>query len=95
MKVEFSGRLFEWRGPSPYHFVALTPEACDGVTQLAAEVSYGWGVVPVSVIIGATAFTTSLIPREGGYLLPVKDAVRRAEAVNIDDVVVVVLTVGR
>ena len=95
MKVEFSGPLFEWRGPSPYHFVALPPEACEDVSELAAEVTYGWGVVPVSVVIGSTDFTTSLIPREGGYLLPVKDTVRRAEGLNLDDVVVVALTVGR
>lgn len=95
MQVEFSGPLVEWRGPSPYHFVALPPEACDDVRERAAEVTYGWGVVPVSVVIGSTNFTTSLIPREGGYLLPVKDRVRRAEGLGIDDVVVVVLTVGR
>ena len=95
MDVEFSGPLVEWRGPSPYHFVALPPEACDDVRDLAAEVTYGWGVVPVSAVIGSTDFTTSLIPREGGYLLPVKDRVRRAEGLGIDDVVVVVLTVGR
>ena len=95
MKVESSGPLFEWRGPSPYHFVALPSEACEDVSELAAEVTYGWGVVPVSVVIGSTDFTTSLIPREGGYLLPVKDKVRRAEGLNLDDVVEVALMVGR
>jgi hypothetical protein len=77
--VQFSGELIHWRGPSPYHFVVLPPEAADSVAAVAAEATYGWGAIPVSVVIGTTDFTTSLFPKDGGYLLPVKDAVRRAE----------------
>jgi hypothetical protein len=39
------------------------------------------------VTIGRTTFATSLFPRDGGYLVPVKDAVRRAEDVALGDVV--------
>ncbi|MFM7063880.1 MAG: DUF1905 domain-containing protein [Actinomycetes bacterium] len=94
MRIEFSGVLIEWRGPSPFHFVPLTPQACDDVAQLADELSYGWGVVPVTVVVGRTEFTTSLIPRDGGYLLPVKDAVRRAEGLGLADEVVVAMRLG-
>jgi hypothetical protein len=51
-------------------------------------------MIPVTGRIGETTFTTSLWPRDGGYVVPVKDAVRRAEAVELDDVVTVVLTVA-
>lgn len=94
MRLMFEGPLFEWRGPSPFHFVAVPEDDCDAVAEAAAEVTYGWGVVPVRARIGSTDFTTSLFPKDGGYLVPVKDAVRRAEQLTVDDVVGVELQIG-
>jgi hypothetical protein len=56
-------------------------------------VTYGWGVVPVTARIGGTEFDTSLFPRDGGYLLPVKVAVQRAEGVDVGDRVAVTMSV--
>lgn len=61
----------------------------DDLREIANEVTYGWGVIPVRVRIGATEWTTSLFPREGRYLVPVKDKVRRAEALALGDRVAV------
>jgi hypothetical protein len=83
--LEFSGEMFTWRGPSPYHFVAVPDEECDELHDAAAVVSYGWGVIPVSGRVGATAFTTSLFPKDGGYLVPIKDAVRKGEDLAVGD----------
>lgn len=94
MEIEFSGELVEWRGPAPYHFVPLPLDAADLVDEVKAEVVY-WGVVPVRARIGGTDFTTSMFPREETWFLPVKDAVRRAERVELGDVVEVRLHVGR
>jgi hypothetical protein len=94
VRLTFDGVLIEWRGPSPYHFVAVPAEDCDAVAEAAAEVSYGWGVVPVAAQIGITEFTTSLIPRNGGYLLPVKDAVRKPVGLQVGDVVTVTIRIG-
>lgn len=94
MRLAFAGALIEWRGPAPHHFVPMPVESSAEVADVARQVSYGWGVVPVEATIGATTFTTSLIPREGGYLLPVKAAVRRAEGLEPGDHVSVVLHVG-
>ena len=47
--------------------------------------TYGWGVIPVEARIGGTAFSTSLFPKDGRYLLPLRDAVRRAERIGVDD----------
>ena len=38
-------------------------------------------------------YQASIMPKDGGYVVPVKDAVRRAEAVEIGDVVTVRLRV--
>lgn len=83
--VEFTAELIEWRGPAPFYFAPLTPDAVRQVRETAALASYGWGVVPVTVTIGSTEFTTSLFPRQGGYLLPIKDAVRKAEGIRLGD----------
>ena len=90
----FSGEIWWWRGPSPYHFVTVPPDECAALASVAPLVSYGWGMIPVAATLGETRWTTSLFPKEGGYLLPVKDAVRNAEAVDVGDVVTVTLTVG-
>lgn len=85
--LSFSGELIYWRGPSPYHYVAVPPDGCELLRAVAPAATYGWGVIPVRVTIGRTTFATSLFPRDGGYLVPVKDAVRRAEDVALGDVV--------
>lgn len=89
VELEFSGEVVEWRGPAPHHFVALPPEEVDAVAEVADRVTYGWGCIPVSGRVGRSDFTTSLFPRDGGYLLPLKVAVRRAEGVELGDVVTV------
>ena len=94
-QATFSGELFTWRGPSPYHFIAVPPEVGDEIRSLASLLTYGWGVIPVRGLVGGTSFTTSLFPKDGGYLLPIKDAVRKGEALQVGDVVAVELTVGR
>jgi hypothetical protein len=94
MDITFEGSVWHWRGPAPYHFVTV-PEAESELIAAASElVTYGWGMIPVTGVVGDTSFTTSLWPKNGGYIVPLKDAVRRAESIAIDDVVRVTLTIG-
>ena len=93
MDREFEGVLFEWRGPAPFHFVAVPEEVGDDLREVAALVTYGWGMVPARVTIGASTWDTSLWPKDGGYLVPVRDRFRRAEGLAVDDVVQVRLAV--
>ena len=44
--------------------------------------------------LGGTSFTTSLFPKDGTYLIPLKDAVRRAEGIELGDVVTVALALA-
>jgi hypothetical protein len=92
--LEFSGELYHWRGPAPHHFVRVPDEVADELADVAAAVTYGWGMVPVTVVVGRTTWTTSLWPKDEGYVLPVKAAVRRAEGLELGDPVVVRLTVA-
>jgi hypothetical protein len=92
VRLTFDGELVYWRGPSPFHFVAVPPDGAELLHAVAPVATYGWGVIPVTVTIGRTTFATSVFPRDGGYLVPVKDAVRRAERIELGDTVDVELT---
>jgi hypothetical protein len=94
MTWEFSGDVWFWRGPSPYHFVTVPDEESADLKAAAALVTYGWGMIPVAARIGATEWTTSLFPKDGRYIVPLKDAVRAAEGLDVGDVVTVRLTVA-
>lgn len=87
VEIEVTGEVFPWRGPAPHHFVAVPPAAVEAIQDVADVVGYGWGMVPVTVSLGSTTWTTSLWPREGGYVVPLKLAARRAEGVELGDVV--------
>ena len=93
MELEFSGEVWSWRGPAPYHFVAVPPQECEEIGEVATEVTYGWGMVPVRVTLGDSEWETALWPREGGYVVPVRDWVREAEAVGLGQTVEVTLDV--
>lgn len=93
MEFVFTGRVLEWRGPSPYYFVPVPDEESADIREVAAMATYGWGVIPVEARIGEVAFETSLFPRDGGYLLPVKNAVRKPQGLSVGDDVTVEMTV--
>ena len=46
--ITFSGIVFEWRGPAPYHFVAIGGREAAWIREQVASVTYGWGMVPVA-----------------------------------------------
>ena len=93
-EIAFTGEVIHWRGPAPFLFVAV-PEALRGEVKWAASrASYGWGCVPVLARIGEVPFTTSLFPKDGGYLVPLKAAVRKAAGVEMGDAVALTLTIA-
>ena len=93
MDLTFSGEIWFWRGPSPFHFVTVPDEQCAALEDAAPLVSYGWGMIPVAARIGGTEWTTSLFPKDGRYLVPLKDKVRNAEGLDVGHVVTIALTV--
>ena len=93
MELEITGEVWFWKGPSPYHFVSVPDEESAALESVSSRVSYGWGMIPVAGSVGRTRFTTALWPKDGGYVVPLKDAVRRAEALELGDVVTVRLSV--
>jgi GNAT superfamily N-acetyltransferase len=93
MDQEFIGEVIEWRGPAPYYFVSVPEQEGVALRAAASAASYGWGMLPIRARIGSTEWKTSLWPKDGGYLLPLKDAVRKPEGLDAGDAVDVRLTV--
>jgi hypothetical protein len=91
--LEFSAEVWYWRGPSPFHFVTVPEELCDALDATAGLVSYGWGMIPVRATIGNTDWTTSLWPKDGRYIVPLKSAVRQAEGLEVGTITTVRLVV--
>jgi len=91
--IEFNGKIWFWKGPAPWYFVTVPAKQSHDLKAISGFVTYGWGVIPVHVQIGKTEWTTSLFPKDGRYLVPIKASVRRAEDLEEGDKVTVRLEV--
>jgi len=87
--------LWRWTGANgvSWYFISVTGEAGDALAAdaLMRRLEYGrakgFGSVKVRAAIGDTVWTTSVFPSKetGGYILPVKAPVRKAEALAEGD----------
>jgi len=93
MSIEFSGEIWTWRGPAPWYFVTVPEGLSRDLQEISGVVTYGWGMIPVVVRIGKTEWKTSLWPKDGRYIVPIKASVREAEGLNEGDTVTVRLQV--
>jgi hypothetical protein len=88
--VVFEAELWIWdarRGDS-WTFVSLPDEASEEIRELAGEPRRGFGSLRVRVTVGGSTWRTSIFPdsAHGRYVLPIKRAVRKAEALDAGDV---------
>jgi hypothetical protein len=93
MIIEFNGEIWYWRGPAPFYFVTVPEKQSEDLNAIADEVTYGWGMIPVIAQIGKTEWKTSLFPKDGAYIVPLKDSVRKAEDLDQGDTVKIRLEV--
>lgn len=93
MELEFSGKILFWQGPAPWFFVTVPERQSRDLKAISGMATYGWGVIPVHARIGETEWQTSLFPKDGLYLVPVKASVRKAENLAEGDEVTVRLEV--
>jgi hypothetical protein len=87
--VEFDAELWIWdaRRVDTWSFVSLPVEASEEIRELAGGQGRGFGSVRVRVTVGGSVWLTSIFPdsKRGAYVLPVKRAVRKAEALDPGD----------
>ena len=94
LAIAFDTEVIHWRGPAPFFFAPVPREHAAAIKAAARIASYGWGVVPVTAEIGGASFTTSLFPRDGSYLVPLKDAVRAQTGVSLGDQLVISIEIN-
>lgn len=89
LELEFCGEVLQWRGPAPYYFVAVPEEASLELKAVSSAISYYRGVIRIQARIGDTEWTTSLWPKDGRYLLALRDSVRKPKGLIDGDPVTV------
>ena len=94
MELRFSGEIWFWKGPAPFHFITVPDPESAAIEAASSLVTYGWGMIPVTARIGRTDWTTSLWPKDGGYIVPVKARIRKAENLSLGDQATVHLTLA-
>jgi hypothetical protein len=99
-----TAKLWLWssdKGAGSWHFLTIKGEVAEAIHALALmrRLEFGqrrgWGAMKVLARIGETGWETSIFPDKGsgGWLLPVKAAVRKAEGLVAGDVVEVTVMV--
>jgi len=85
MDFSFTGEVIEWRGPAPFYFIETPVKYTAEIKAIAADKSYGWGVVHCLITIKDQTFKTALFPKQGLYLIPLKIAVRKPLGIELGD----------
>ena len=83
MDFNFTGEVIEWRGPAPFFFIEVPAKFAPEIKVIAADKSYGWGVLHAMVTIKDQTFKTALFPKQGLYLVPLKNAIRLPLAIEL------------
>jgi hypothetical protein len=93
MVVVFDAELWIWdaRRADSWTFVSLPAQASEDIGDLAGGPRRGFGSLRVRVTVGGSTWKTSIFPdsARGTYVLPVKRAVRKAEAIEAGDIATV------
>ena len=63
-------------------FAKVPDNEAQQIKELSKMLTYGWGVIPCTVTIGNTSTTTSLFPKHGSYLVPIKVALSKPENIR-------------
>jgi Domain of unknown function (DUF1905) len=91
--VVFEAALWIWdaRRDESWTFVTLPTEASEEIRDLTDGSRRGFGSVRVRAAVGGSVWQTSIFPdsTSSAYVLPIKRAVRKAEALDAGDVATV------
>ena len=86
MKWTFTAALWLWKSDAAWHFVTLPESVADEIEDRVPQRA-GFGSVPVTVVLGASRWGTSIFPSKEArsFILPIKKSVRAAEEVGVGD----------
>lgn len=93
--ITVTAPLWLWSGEGgSWHFVTIPPEKAVEIRleSAASGIRRGFGSVRVAASINGVDWRTSIFPQKsGGYILPVKAAVRRDAGIAAGDEVTVLI----
>lgn len=98
--IRHTTALWRWIGGNgvTWFFLRIDGDAGEALAatallrRLESGSARGFGMIKVHAAIGTSRWSTSVFPqKEGGWLLPIKAAIRRAEAISEGDLVELVL----
>ncbi len=95
MEFNVSTEIIEWRGPAPFYFIPIDEADSKIIKSVAKEYTYGWGVLYVTATIKKTTWTTAVFPKDGRYLVPIKEVVRKELGVECGDSVKMKVKLGK
>ena len=97
MLVEFESELWVWeaRRDDSWTFVSLPVETSDEIRDQTGGQRRGFGSVRVEARVGTLVWRTSIFPesKTGAYVLPIKQAVRKANSLAPGDTVKVTVEI--
>jgi hypothetical protein len=91
----FAAPLWVHPGEGGWHFLTVPPIISADIAERTTAVRVSFGSVRVGVVVGGSAWPTSLFPdaKTRTYLLPVKKSIRVAEQLHAGDMVNVELEI--
>lgn len=97
MEYDFTvkGEIIEWRGPAPFTFVRVDAKQSAEIKKDSHLHTYGWGCIYIHGVVGKTEFKTTLMPKDGAYLIPMKVSLKKSENIDLGDVVTVKFNLGQ
>jgi hypothetical protein len=84
---EFEAEIWQSESTGSWAFVTVPGEDSDDI-RFRSGPPVGFGSVRVEVTVGGSTWRTSVFPdaKSGCYVMPFKQAVRRAEGLDVGDV---------
>lgn len=84
--LTFAAELYLWKDDGSWVFVDVPVEVAEEIIDMPV-LRGGFGSVKVTVRTGSSEWSTSLFPDKGSgsFVLPIKKAIRAAEAIDVGD----------
>jgi len=83
-KYSIKSPVRKYPGMDAWYFAFIPVRTSALIKKTFGHSARGWGSLRVTATIGATSWNTSIFPdkKSGGYLLPLKASIRKAESVR-------------
>lgn len=87
--------IWLWQGKGAWHFVTIDKDTGNEINKMFGYLKVAWGSLPVQVKLGNSSWKTSIFPdsKGGGYLIPIKKSILKAESLAVGDTVTIKLEV--